>query len=107
MARQLIDQMNRDGTTKLLPHSPPSRFDDDQLVERECQARSALAWDEYISERLSSGDETNELSFDALERSGAKTLGYVTRDACPGIGDDIEHISGKLRSLHHPDGRSS
>jgi hypothetical protein len=22
------------------------------------------------------------------------TMGYVTRDACPGIGDDIEHVPG-------------
>jgi hypothetical protein len=27
-------------------------------------------------------------------RDQVPTMGYVTRDACPGIGDDIVHVPG-------------
>lgn len=116
--------MNRAGASKLYDTLPESRqlqqgtindfveirlrrrqrgVDDD--VEREYQDWLAAQWSDHVAslrddpitvphedQAAFSVDET------VLRKNSKITLGYVTKDACPGIGDDILHEPGELVS---------
>jgi hypothetical protein len=49
----------------------------------------AEQWLEHIS---SAGNGGSQATFQ-VDKNGP-TMGYVTRDTCPGKGDDIEHVPG-------------
>jgi hypothetical protein len=38
--------------------------------------------------------EGDQATFVSGKEKETRTMGYVTRDACPGVGDDIEHVPG-------------
>ena len=43
-------------------------------------------------DHISAEDEGSQAIFEVGK--DAPTMGYVTRDSCPGKGDDIEHVPG-------------
>jgi hypothetical protein len=54
----------------------------------------AEQWSDHISRAGNSGSQaTFEVAKDG------PTMGYVTRDSCPGKGDDIEHVPGTFLPL--------
>jgi hypothetical protein len=44
---------------------------------------------------------SDQIAWNSGSTKKGLTLGYVTEDACPGIGDDIEHIPCKLLKLRY------
>jgi hypothetical protein len=49
----------------------------------------AEQWFDHIS---SAGNGGSQTAFQ-VDKNGP-TMGYVTRDSCPGKGDDVEHVPG-------------
>lgn len=89
LARNLTDQLNRAGPSRMAPLVAPS-MTEDELVEQTYQEWLSSQWEEHIA---GSGPHSEQTTFNSGKR--LPTLGYVTRDACPGKGDDIEHIPGE------------
>ncbi|GMK53759.1 hypothetical protein CspeluHIS016_0103450 [Cutaneotrichosporon spelunceum] len=93
IGKAIADEMNRAGASKLLPMSP--REEDEAHVQQVYNEWLASQWEDYVQ---NGGEEDlfeAEQGQKPLSRplpSKPKTLGYVTRDACVGKGDDIEHI---------------
>ncbi|BEI83281.1 hypothetical protein CcaverHIS002_0311490 [Cutaneotrichosporon cavernicola] len=92
LGKAIADEMNRAGASKLLPMS--GREEDDAHVQQVYNEWLASQWNEYVE---NGGDDLfeNEGGQMPLGRpvpEKPKTLGYATRDACVGKGDDIEHI---------------
>jgi hypothetical protein len=117
--------MNRAGATKLLP-SPSTHSEaltsvtsqqEEQRVDRIYRETMAEQWDLYAAQQLLIQESEAEMQFGARHRStntnldndgldadtddehsirAGLTMGYVTRDRCPGKGDDIEHVPGEL-----------
>lgn len=85
VAHNITIEMNRAGASKLQPLSPSE--DDDAYVHKVYSDWLADQWERYEAEQLASSDA--QVAFTATK---PRTLGYVTHDACPGKGDDIEHI---------------
>lgn len=102
LARNLTDQMNRDGTTKLAPSRPSSLYEADRAVDRTYGIWLDEQAGRWASERDGHGGQTR---FSAAARK--RSLGYVTHDACPGAGDDIEHRPLPRSRLARPDFISS
>lgn len=81
-------------------------LEDQELVESIYRESLEQQWNDYTSERFQLGLIAEEIVFDShsgLENGHDKagsplTMGYVTRDSCPGKGDDIEHIPGEYSS---------
>lgn len=78
--------MNRAGASRFGPLTPQE--DDDAYVRKVFNEWLQQQWDDYLLEELSGGSQVT------LEDPTQKphTLGFVTKDACPGRGDDIPHI---------------
>lgn len=105
--------MNRAGTTKFAPSPKASslqselgskrlRYEDDLRVKREYDNWLAGQREEYEgSAEFTYGMEGNQVVLGDNGRRGKHglTLGYVTRDACVGKGDDIEHIPCKFPEI--------
>ena len=52
-------------------------------------------WEEHVSSFVShEGDGVGQVVFGGHAKVEERTMGYVTKDACPGVGDDIEHVPG-------------
>jgi hypothetical protein len=91
----------------------------EEMVERIYRETMAQQWDLYAAQQLLLQESEAEMQFGARSRSrsidtnldddaldadteyahstrGGLTMGYVTRDRCPGKGDDIEHVPGEL-----------
>lgn len=81
LAYNITVEMNRAGTSKLLPEE-----DDDAHVHRVYSEWLADQWERYEAEEAR--QDTAQVPFAVKPR----TLGYVTHDSCRGKGDDIEHI---------------
>jgi hypothetical protein len=82
LARQVIKQLNKAGASKLVPVKPLTISDYDQLVER--------GYKQWLDGQASA----YEIETDGRQKvfsTSHLTMGYVTKDACPGRGDDIEH----------------
>jgi hypothetical protein len=86
-----VDQMNRDGATKLRASHPQSLEEEDQRVERVYQSSLVEEWEAYADTTWRAGSDQAAFRPDL----GQMMLGYVTRDGCRGRGDDIEHIPGQ------------
>ena len=48
--------------------------------------------DQWLDHMSSTADIGNQAVFTVDKNE--PTMGYVTRDSCPGQGDDIEHVPG-------------
>lgn len=107
--------MNRAGASKFAPSSSnlrnqlsPSdvermRYEDDLAIRRGYERWLSDQREEYeLSEsRVTRQEEQAVFGVSGEIVAGGKkdlTLGYVTKDACPGKGDDIEHIPCELSS---------
>lgn len=112
-ARQIAPEMNRAGASKFTPvpagvigigHSPIDsqsrermRYEDDQKIRR--------VYDDWLEEQARPYEDEQGVSFDQHQDQivfgGERrklTPGYVTKDACPSKGDDIEHVPCTSRS---------
>ncbi|KAK1925880.1 putative vacuolar protein [Papiliotrema laurentii] len=100
IARKVLDQLNRAGASKLIPDTPRTIQEEDARVERIYQDWLDTQAAEYEREMSLSGGE--QVVMGGKSEGGLLTMGYVTRDACPGKGDDIEHTP-LPRSRQQPD----
>lgn len=98
IARNITDQMNRSGASKLRGASRSilnSGVEDEEArVDRIYRHHLAQQWDDHVQSQLSRGISQDVLSAGNMGH-GHLTMGYVTKDACPGQGDDIEHVPGR------------
>lgn len=95
LAEKITIEMNRAGASKLMNSPPSPDVDDDAYVRHVYQSWLAEQWDTFAAEHLQGSGISDVEDVLMLARSDATkphTLGYVTHDACPGKGDDIEHI---------------
>lgn len=96
LAGNITEEMNRAGASKLLPSSESKSR---EAVEREVDR----VYNEWMAEQwakhLSRSSDDAQIVFDG-SRTDTPTMGYVTKDLCPGIGDDIEHIPGQFYAPH-------
>jgi alpha-beta hydrolase superfamily lysophospholipase len=97
IARKVLDQLNRAGASKLIPDTPRTIQEEDARVERIYQDWLDTQAAEYEREMSLSGGE--QVVMGGKSEGGLLTMGYVTRDACPGKGDDIEHTPRKRIDL--------
>ncbi|ORX37264.1 vacuolar protein [Kockovaella imperatae] len=96
LARQITLQMNLNGATKFAPFSMDTIGrtvkEEDQRVERIYRKNLRDQWVEFEMRSASGPLKLSEqMPFSSAVSKGL-TMGYVTRDSCPGIGDDVEHI---------------
>lgn len=113
-AKLIEPRMNENGATKLLPDpqvgSSPvvgkegrDLTDAEQFkLQREIQdavdrgrdeARQE-EWEEYLLDLASTSASRSQIPL-GWSLKKPLTLGYVTKDLCPGRGDDVEHIPGE------------
>ncbi|KIR57058.1 vacuolar protein [Cryptococcus gattii Ru294] len=90
LARNITDQMNRAGASKLMSKSPMTPYEEEQRVKRIHDKWMYEQWQAYEREIAQEGD-TQKVMVDK-GKDKPRTLGHVTRDKCPGTGDDIAHI---------------
>ncbi|OWT39813.1 vacuolar protein [Cryptococcus neoformans Bt1] len=90
LARNITDQMNRAGASKLVSKSPATPYEEEQRVKRIHDRWLYEQWRAYELENAYEGD-TQKVMVDK-GKDKPRTLGHVTKDKCPGIGDDIAHI---------------
>ena len=85
--------MNRAGASKLLPDESATRARVEARVQRTYDSWLQAQWDDYVARHMAAGG----LEETVLDAWGQETLtmGYVTKDACPGVGDDIQHVPGQ------------
>ncbi|KAL1413169.1 hypothetical protein Q8F55_000918 [Vanrija albida] len=88
LATEVFAEMNRAGASKLLPTT--AREDVEARATRIYNDWLADQWDEHVAATLLGADD-DALAFGSPDKK-PHTLGYVTRDACKGRGDDIPHI---------------
>ncbi|ODN81879.1 hypothetical protein L202_02229 [Cryptococcus amylolentus CBS 6039] len=99
LARNITDQMNRNGASKLVPSLTPSTpVEEEARVQRIYQdwmKEQALDYELQQEETrlrtVGRGDQA-VLGLEGVSQAKPRTLGFVTKDKCPGKGDDIEHI---------------
>lgn len=91
IAANLTEELNRAGASRFAPSSNAEEVQ--RKVDETYDQWMAEQWLEHISR---AGDSGNQATFQ-VDKDGP-TMGYVTRDSCPGKGDDIEHVPGA--SLH-------
>ncbi|OCF37178.1 vacuolar protein [Kwoniella heveanensis BCC8398] len=102
LARNITEQMNRSGASKLVPSPSTSTSPSQLYTKAEEEARVRRLHDEWVAEQWQ--DYLSQSGSDGMTLSGSldqvvfgvhdkpRTLGLVTKDKCPGRGDDIEHI---------------
>lgn len=92
-ARRVIGQLNKDGAYS--KRQSDAHMNAQIRQEREAYARGEVehiyrSWRESQQLEASARRDLEELDARA---DAIKTLGYVTKDSCPGRGDDTEHIA--------------
>ena len=95
LARQITDQMNMNGATKLtsLLTIGKTAVEEDRRVEMMYRDELSRQWQDHARFFSHQGQKEGQTVFDALHTgTGGLTMGYVTKDDCPGVGDDIEHV---------------
>ncbi|KAK8858734.1 hypothetical protein IAR55_002963 [Kwoniella newhampshirensis] len=95
LARNVTDQLNRAGASKLLPTVPSSQAEEEQRVRETYSEWMRSQWEDYVQlqaveDGVKDGQQT--VMSNGNDAKKPSTLGYVTKDACPDKGDDIEHI---------------
>ena len=94
LARRLTAQMNANGPTKLFPDQHDtgnSAMREYERIDKLYRQTRMLEWERYLSENGQFGTDA-QMTLGSITEP--LTMGYVTHDACPGRGDDIEHIPG-------------
>jgi hypothetical protein len=87
--------MNHAGATRLAPSAPRNSREEEGRVDRIYRDWMAGQWSDYqASSDGLAGDHMQKVLSDPADYKGHR-LGYVTRDSCPGVGDDIQHIPGQ------------
>lgn len=98
--------MNRAGPSKFMPSASSQKSDLDlQKMRSEDDLAVRREYDNWLSDQREAYEDSVEYQKNQVEEGGGQmifgqnikghhglTLGYVTKDACPGKGDDIEHI---------------
>ncbi|WVR06502.1 hypothetical protein IAU60_003533 [Kwoniella sp. DSM 27419] len=98
LARNITEQMNRAGASKLAPGVPLSPAEEEERVQRLYRAWTAEQLEEYERAQTAELEDVNGAQAVFSTHGGReksekpRTLGFVTKDKCPGRGDDIEHI---------------
>lgn len=86
--------MNRAGASKFVPAHQTSREGVEANVDGVYDRWMAEQWAAHLSHIAVEG--TGQVVFSPEMRPReVPTMGYVTSDLCPGVGDDIEHVPGK------------
>ena len=88
IAANLTEELNRAGASRFAPSSNAEEVE--RKVDETYNQWMAEQWLDHISRAEDSG---NQAPF-RVAKDGP-TMGYVTRDSCPGKGDDIKHVPGK------------
>lgn len=91
LARKIVKQLNRAGASKFAPGNPRTIQEEDDRVERIYADWIDSQNDAYEADLATRAEQTV-----FGDRANDLTMGYVTHDACPGRGDDIEHIPCEL-----------
>lgn len=91
LARKILEQLNKAGPSKFVPETPRTIQEEDDRVERMYAEWIDAQNDAYDADLAIQGEHT---VFGGREKQ--LTMGYVTHDACPGRGDDIEHVPCEL-----------
>jgi hypothetical protein len=86
IAANLTDELNRAGASRFAPSSIAQ--EEERKVDETYNQWMAEQWFDHIS----AGDRGSQATFQVAK--DGPTMGYVTRDSCPGKGDDIEHVPG-------------
>nr|XP_018262156.1 vacuolar protein [Kwoniella dejecticola CBS 10117]OBR84314.1 vacuolar protein [Kwoniella dejecticola CBS 10117] len=94
LARSITDQMNRAGASKLVPSQPTTKSEEEARVNGIYDDWMAEQWKDHLlsgqQDHLLDGDQV--VLPDGKTTKKPRTMGFVTKDACPGKGDDIEHF---------------
>lgn len=99
--------MNRAGASKFIPDTHPTqtRHSIEDRVDRVYNEWMAEQWENHVSLSRDDGGSSRSQGAQVVFGGGGggkgdkRTMGYVTKDACPGIGDDIDHVPGTSPSL--------
>jgi len=91
LARKIVKQLNRAGASKFAPQTPRTIHEEDARVER-----MYAEWIDAQNDAYEAVVATREGQTVFSGRGKELTMGYVTHDACPGRGDDIEHSPCEL-----------
>jgi K+/H+ antiporter YhaU regulatory subunit KhtT len=96
LAKRIVAEMNRAGTTRLIPAVPSTRDEEEARVARIYKQQLKTQWAEFERRKPQIEDfVTEQMILGGNTKHKGKRLGWVTEDACPGDGDDIKHIPGK------------
>ncbi|EIW67684.1 hypothetical protein TREMEDRAFT_33515 [Tremella mesenterica DSM 1558] len=93
LAKRIHEEMERAGASKFLPSSPGYI---EAGVEDTYNAWMSEQWSSYLFQHIKGGG-TEQTALESVSEN-TPTMGYVTHDACPGKGDDIEHVPGESSS---------
>ena len=92
IAANLTEELNRAGASRFASSSTAEEVE--RKVDETYNQWMAEQWLDHISSAENGG---NQATF-RVTKDGP-TMGYVTRDSCPGKGDDIEHVPGTFLPL--------
>lgn len=97
LAGNITSEMNRAGASRFQPPTPDrTRKGIEQDIERVYNRWMAEQWEDHLLRSVGGESvEQEQVVFGISGTGDEKTMGYVTKDACPGVGDDIEHVPGK------------
>lgn len=87
IAANLTEELNRAGASRFAPS-----FSADEVERRVAETYNQWMAEQWFDHISTAGDVGNQAVFTADKNE--PTMGYVTRDSCPGKGDDIEHVPG-------------
>ncbi|WWC88647.1 uncharacterized protein L201_003560 [Kwoniella dendrophila CBS 6074] len=95
LARNITEQMNRSGASKFIPSQPTTKLEEEDRVRRIFDDYMAEQWEDYLIQGGNDHLYDQESNQMVLEHGKIpkkpRTMGFVTKDRCPGKGDDIEH----------------
>jgi hypothetical protein len=99
IARNITSQLNRAGASRLLPSNGTTREEIDKRVDDTYGEWMSDQYTEYIASKSSNSAQA---TFQASgKEQETRTMGYVTKDLCPGRGDDIDHVPGVFSVLDY------
>nr|XP_019012947.1 vacuolar protein [Kwoniella pini CBS 10737]OCF51728.1 vacuolar protein [Kwoniella pini CBS 10737] len=93
LARNITEQMNKSGPSKLVPSQPSTTQEEEARVESIYDDWMAEQWKDHLlsEEQDHLFDQDQMVIVNGRIPKKPRTMGFVTKDACPGKGDDIEH----------------
>lgn len=99
LAANITDEMNRAGASKFLPDLLTNRQAVEDRVDRVYDHSMAQQWADHQTITYATGHDAQAVFGERMRDE--PTIGYVTKDLCPGTGDDIEHVPGTYRHTFH------